>query len=145
MKLSARNQIAGTIKTVKPGATTPRDDRGVADGDHHRVDHQRSRRRPCPEARHEGYRGDQGIRRDGRRLISVGRICQTDQVPTASAASNDVAPAERSGMKRLPSCRHSSLTAWAASWLMQSTGNSTEVGAAGQAGQQVGWFSIPPS
>ncbi len=41
MKLSARNQIEGTIKTVHPGATTTHVTiEACADGHDHRLDHQ---------------------------------------------------------------------------------------------------------
>jgi len=45
MKLSARNQIPGTIHAVKPGATTTHVTIDIAGGRHdHSFHHQRSRR-----------------------------------------------------------------------------------------------------
>ena len=71
MKLSARNQIAGTIKSVKPGATTTHVTIEVSPTvtitssiTNEAAEETRA------EARHAGHRGDQGLRCDGRRLIS---------------------------------------------------------------------------
>ena len=59
MKLSARNQIAGTIHAVKPGATTTHVTIEIRRRSHdHRLHHQRSRRGTAAEARHEGVRCD---------------------------------------------------------------------------------------
>ena len=71
MKLSARNQIAGTIKTVKPGATTTHVTIEVSPT----VTITASITNEAAEelglkAGMTGDRGDQGVRRHGRRLIS---------------------------------------------------------------------------
>ena len=72
MKLSARNQIAGTIKAVKPGATTSHVTIEVVSPT---VTITASITNEAAggtgfEAGHDGLRGDQGIRRDGRHLIT---------------------------------------------------------------------------
>jgi hypothetical protein len=67
MKLSARNQLAGTIKTIKPGATTTHVTIEVATvGDDHGVDYQRGVGGAWTKGRDEGYGRHQGVQRDDR-------------------------------------------------------------------------------